>query len=72
MSPVGWPCRAAAFGFAKSISAEHFRYRPDHACEDYLPARKRGEGDVWHPVKSRGCYVRWLEARDEKIGSLIK
>ena len=67
-SARGWPCRVAAFHQARSISADHFRFRPDHACEDFLNARGNGTADVWHPVKLRGCFVEWVDKRGAEGG----
>ena len=68
---VGWPCRLAEFHRTQNLGADHFRYRPDHSCADFLAARKRGDGDVWHPVKLRGCFVEWLEDRGTPIDLIM-
>ena len=64
-SPHGWPCRLGHFTSTRSITPNHFRFRPDHPCDDFLAARQQSEGDVWHPVKERRCFVKWLEEHDK-------
>ena len=44
--------------------ATHFRFRPEHSCEDFVDALADESGDIWHPVKQRGCIVEALGLRD--------
>ncbi len=43
----------------------HFRYRPFWSCNEFRANASSGlggsgAGEIWHPVKDRGCWVKYL------------
>lgn len=58
----GGACTLARFGAQSSVSDARFAYRPPWRCAEYVSARKRRTHELWHPVKTRECVARFLEA----------
>mgnify|MGYP006146508961 CR=1 FL=1 len=59
-------CTVAPFGARAKIGVKHIRYRPDHPCEKFLDAYQANEGELWHPVKNRSCFVAKLQMQQQK------
>ena len=43
---------------------EHFRYKPEHGCEEFLRAAAAKASNLWHPVKHRDCWLEYLDSCD--------
>mmetsp|Transcript_50982 Transcript_50982/g.108939 ORF Transcript_50982/g.108939 Transcript_50982/m.108939 type:complete len:320 (-) Transcript_50982:231-1190(-) len=60
-------CRLASFqrlrsgGWRTSYIANYFRYRPAWKCGEFLLAAASHTQEIWHPVKNRTCWVRYLD-----------
>ena len=51
---------------AHSHVGDHFRYRPQWECAEFLHnyTAGRATGELWHPVKNRSCWVAYLDSCD--------
>lgn len=50
-------------GRATDPTIDHsFRYRPYHNCSAFLRSAAAHTLDLWHPVKERSCWARYLDA----------
>ena len=54
--------RLHAAGWRKSRVNEAFRYRPEWSCDSFLRAAASHSGELWHPVKTRACWARYLDS----------
>ena len=57
-------CTLAQFATNRSARAAKVKFRPAQNCTAFLRARELNTNELWHPVKQRTCYARWLSRHD--------